>query len=81
MTIYTLEIYEAGSADDVAVNLQSSEPFGAILRGDLVQNLDTDLFARVSGVKHILWEVDGQARHKVCVYTRAAENTRQEHLT
>jgi hypothetical protein len=34
---YSLEIYEPGSADDVAANFESDTPFQAIHRGDLIR--------------------------------------------
>lgn len=82
---YSLEIYEPGSADDVAGYVESDLPFGSIQRGDLISIMFTaaepqeDVLA-VVGIEHILWSADGRAKHKICVFTERRQNNRESRL-
>jgi hypothetical protein len=80
---YALEIYEPGSAEDVAMSLESDTAFGALARGNLLHVLSdgaTDFFARVVGIEHIVWQIAGLPKHKICVFTERAENSRENRL-
>ncbi len=87
MKNYQLEIYEAGSADDVVANVESDAPFMAISKGDLINLVDSTAEAsgkhilRVVGLEHMLWRTDGSLRHKLCVFTENLENTREARLS
>lgn len=86
---YVLEIYEPGSTDTAWVVLQSDEPFLSIHAGDLINpqawgetaGTFQDLL-RVMSVEHIVWHSKklGDAKHKLCVFTAAVQNTKQVRL-
>lgn len=83
---YSLEIYEPGDIDLVALHYESDEPFGAISKGDLISahNIEgrgNEIILRVVNIEHIFWEIEGQGpRHKICVFTESHENTREIRL-
>lgn len=86
MKFYGLEIYESGSADDVAAYFESDTPFGAISKGDLINPVDSEGEAvkrilRVVGIEHIVWESKSEGiKHKTCVFTAAEENNRDARM-
>jgi hypothetical protein len=80
---YVLEIYGPRETDTVLINLPSTTPFMPIERGDLLDPRGWpdggDLTRagkalRVTDVEHIIQE----GLHKIMVYTRAVDHTRQE---
>lgn len=76
---HILEIYEPDSADDVRTTFKSPTPFQAVAVGDLVTLMDASVkqVLEVTRVEHIVWDgPGGQPKHKLCVYTKAVENTR-----
>jgi hypothetical protein len=80
---YALEIYEPGSADDVAASFESDTPFQAIQRGDLIRPMMvpgeppiTDIF-RVECVEHFVWNIGNVTKHKICVFTSRHPNARE----
>ncbi len=83
-TLYTLEVYEAGSARNVLATFESVAPFAPINVGELV---NTAMFRwsyhpqqvlRVVGIEHIIWSCDEKTlMHKICVFTVLEENTPQ----
>jgi len=83
ITEYSLEIYQAGSADDVWVNFSSPTPFMTISAGDILNPGIWDgsqspmKVLRVVNIEHIIWEVSGSAKHKICVFTEEVEGTRE----
>lgn len=74
---YTLETYEADSSErDVLVSYESDYPFPAIRTGDIFRPLGHGeqtggRILEVRHVEHIVWEVEGGPRFKLCVYTKA----------
>lgn len=86
MTLYMLEVFSPGSAHDAAPALESDTPFQSIEVGHLVNvqsggKVAQPIFGRVVQVEHILWTADdGGVRHKICVYTEAAENKAETRL-
>ncbi len=86
MELYGLEIYEPGSADDVAAYFESDTPFGAIAKGDLINPVGSGGEAvkqilRVVGIEHIVWESKGEGiKHKICVFTAAEDNSRDARM-
>lgn len=89
MQRYMLEVYEPDSTDDLAANFESDTPFLAIQKGDLLTAFGVNggknqyvpetakLVLRVVAVEHIVWVGEAGPRHKVCVFTRGEENTRE----
>jgi hypothetical protein len=81
--IYMLEIYEPGSFDDVWVYFESTSPFGFMSAGDIInpglwEGSKSPMFVlKVVSLEHILWEAEGQTKHKICVFTREVEGTRE----
>lgn len=80
---HQLEIYEPGSADDVWVTFTADAPFMSISVGDIVNpglwaNSESPMkVLRVVNVEHIIWEHEGIAKHKLCVFTDEVEGTRE----
>ena len=76
---FMLEIYEHDSFNDVDRTFERNEPFHPIACGDLIHLVadpggTPEFFGRVVNIEHILWEASGELRHKVCVFTTAAED-------
>ncbi|MDP9280658.1 MAG: hypothetical protein M3P38_01005 [Chloroflexota bacterium] len=74
---YILEIYEPDSADDVLTTLDSDEPFMAIEVGTLLTLPDRKDPLEITNVEHIIWSGPNGARHKECIFTKAAPDTRE----
>ncbi|MGV3616692.1 MAG: hypothetical protein ACO1SV_15300 [Fimbriimonas sp.] len=80
---YTLEIYVPDGSDTVFALFQASVPFGAISRGDIINpgtwhdSNSPMRVLRVTSVEHNLWSTATDVVHKICVYTREIENTRE----
>jgi hypothetical protein len=73
---FTLEIYGSGETDVPLAAFRSDNPFPTISKGDLVNPVRlaphtsrSATMLRVTRVEHILWELNGDPKHKVCVYT------------
>jgi hypothetical protein len=79
---YCLEIYEPGSADDVLQQIEADIPFASVSAGDLLRPLNApgSPLLRIVHVEHIVWETDGKARHKICLFTEDAPDARQTRL-
>jgi hypothetical protein len=73
---YILEIYEPDSADDVLTTFDSDEPFMAIEVGTLLTLPDRTDPLEITNVEHIIWSSPNGARHKACIFTKTASNTR-----
>jgi hypothetical protein len=79
---YSLEIYEPGSHDTCWVVFNSSTPFMAINKGDIInpnvwEGSRSPMFVlRAVKIEHIIWESPKthEAKHKVMVFTEEIEN-------
>lgn len=85
MKRYMLEIYEPGSTDDVLAIYEADTPFGCIGEGDLMQPLgsgieDPKRVLKVVTVEHLIWEIDGQPKHKTLIFTEALANKAENRL-
>lgn len=86
-TQYELEIFIPGSADDVWVKFASPTPFMAIHVGDIINpgtwegSQSPQKVLQVVGVEHLIWEVNGQVKHRLDVYTQEVAGTRELRLT
>jgi hypothetical protein len=80
---FILEIYVPGRTEEAWAIFQSSLPFQSIHAGDLINPYDWPgsnaplKIARVTSVEHILWQSNGIAKHKLCVYTEELDNTKE----
>lgn len=81
ITEYILEIYEPGCTEDVCIVFNSSNPFIAINVGDILNpttwpNAESakDVL-RVVNVEHLLWEINGDIKQKILIFTEAVQNT------
>ena len=86
VTEYILEIYEPNDTDTVWMVFRSSTPFLALAVGDLVNPStwpDSEApmkILRILNLEHIIWEIEGQIKHKICVYTEEVVSTKGLHL-
>lgn len=77
---YMLELYYPAATSSVMAYFTSDTPFQAISKGDIINaaslpdaNHAGEL--RVTSVEHILWSLEnGEAKHKVCVYTEQSDD-------
>jgi hypothetical protein len=78
---YILEVYEPGSADTVWNVFHSASPFMTISAGDILnpglwEGSNSPMkVLRVVSVEHTVWEIEGQVKHKVMIYTEDVEGT------
>lgn len=81
--LYTLEVYEPGSADDCWMSFEAASPFMTISAGDIFNpgiwpGTKSPMFVlRVVTVEHLVHETDTHVKHKVMVYTEEVEGTRE----
>jgi len=87
MTEYILEIFLPGSADDVWMKFSSPTPFMTISPGDIINpgvwegSEAPKKVLRVVSVEHIIWEAPGSdMKHKIDIYTKEVEGTRELRL-
>jgi hypothetical protein len=86
VTEHILEIYEPKRTDSVWMVFHSSTPFLSLAAGDLINpgtwpNSQAPMkILRILSLEHIIWQIEGQVKHKICVYTEEVENTRELHL-
>jgi hypothetical protein len=73
---FTLEVYGSGATDAPMASFCSDGAFPTINKGDLINPLRLvphtsrrSTILRVTRVEHVLWELNGDPKHKVCVYT------------
>lgn len=77
---YHLEVYMPGSFKDLWVTFSSPTPFMAISTGDIINpsiwegSQSPMKVLRVINVEHIIWEIDGNAKHKICVYSEDVDH-------
>ena len=83
ITEYSLEIFTPDSFDDVWTVFTSPTPFMTISVDDIInpsiwQDSQSPMkVLRVVGIEHIIWEVEGNAKHKIDIYTTEVEGTRE----
>lgn len=86
---YILEVYQPGSMYDALVVVESDMPFMTIQMGDIINPrsfenvvdfLSPGTVLRVVGVEHVIWEGQGVAKHKLCVFTKEAPDTAEERI-
>jgi len=86
LTEYILEIFMPGSIDDVWIVFSSPTPFMSISVGDII---DPGLWVgsqspmkilRTIGLEHYLWEIEGNVKHKICIYTEEIEGSPEARL-
>lgn len=83
ITEYILEIYEPGSTRDVCITFNSSNPFIAINTGDIINPAtwpnaeSTANVLRVVSVEHLLWEIKGDIKQKILIFTEGIPNTEE----
>lgn len=75
---YILEIYEPMDHKTVLAHFESSSPFGAICKGDIIDprnsgTANPSQVLRVLSVEHMLWTHGKDIAHKVCICTDAVE--------
>ena len=80
--IYYLEIYSDGATNSVVVSFHSKDPFLSINMGDLLNPYTWgigvgDNMLLVTRVEHIIWDTENRTKHKICVYTKSVENTKE----
>lgn len=77
MDLYSLEIYEPDSDNDVLELIINETPFLPISRGDRLNTPGTCRkpgMVRVRDVEHIVWNVRGVIKHKVLLFTECVEH-------
>ena len=80
MKKYCIEIYGPDSSHDVFKSFESDTPFLAINKGDLINaRVFSDEYKgkifRVKNTEHIIWENNGEIKHKICVFTNSVEDS------
>lgn len=80
MKKYELEIYSPNTVLDTMASIESDSPFMTISVGDLVNprlwtTHDVEGILKVTKIEHMIWETDGIAKHKICVYTTELPDT------
>lgn len=78
-----LEIYEPMDADTVFARFDTQSPIMSIAKGDIVNpgtwpgSQSPIKVLQVCSVEHILWCNGETVAHKICVFTKELENTRE----
>lgn len=78
---YHLEIYEPDDSSCVAGSYIKNTPFPAMHIGEAINGNGLNLSlekrtVRIKDIEHIIWEIDGNFRHKLCVHTEPLANAR-----
>ena len=73
---YHLEIYEPDDRSCVAGAYTSDTPFppmhiGEAIHGNGLNLSENRQTVRIKDLQHIIWEIKGKFRHKLCVYTES----------
>jgi hypothetical protein len=81
--VYMLEIYEPGSTESAWVSFESDSPFGSISVGDIINpgvwegsNSPMTVLKAVA-VEHLVWEAQGEVKHKIMVFTTEMDGARE----
>jgi hypothetical protein len=79
LTEYSLEIYMPGSDDNLWMAFSSPTPFMAIHVGDIINpsiwegSQSPMKVLRATGVEHAIWELGGNVKHKIMIYTEEVD--------
>ncbi|MDD5738687.1 MAG: hypothetical protein PHY72_02030 [Candidatus Pacebacteria bacterium] len=80
-----MEVYVPGSADDVWVTFETSEPILGISKGDILnpgiwENTQSPMkVLKVVNLEHLIWDVKAEncVKHKLMIFTKEVEGTRK----